>query len=239
MNLFSFVTLSLLLNMDSKGVVAHEGHDHGPHGIAMSDEQINLLNSILENFQYFSTNIRDLPGLMAQLRVSFGDDLGQTLINVLSLGLLDNKLLQGLFPNRGAISDMPSDVPSDMPSLMPSDAPSMVPSDTPSISPKFWNSDWDPSDESAPRGFVSCGVPGGTQLDDDSPRLTVLYGYRIELEPDELVTPAVQTIEDAILGELLTDLCTTPEEGALAISHTRDDKPGGTCLPFVVICSRN
>lgn len=198
----------------------------------MSDDQLMLLHSILQNFQYFSSNIQDLPGLMTQLRVSFGDELGQTLVNILTLGLLDPSAIDDLFPSRKVaegwlLSDLPSDVPSDAPSLMPSDAPSMVPSDSPSITPKFWTDEIDPSDDTAPKGFVSCGAAGGTPLSDESPSLTVIYGYRIEMEPSELVTPAVQTIEDDILDHLYSELCVSPEEGALALSHTRDDKPGG------------
>jgi hypothetical protein len=127
-------------------------------------------------------------------------------------------------------SDMPSDMPSDLPSSMPSDVPSTLPSDVPSITPLLFDGSIDPTDKTVPKGFLACPQPDGTSAAlQEASKLTIMYGYRLELQNGAEMNDVIKAVEDKVTRHLLDTIC-EPDQ-ALAVSSEPKDTPGGECGP--------
>jgi hypothetical protein len=124
------------------------------------------------------------------------------------------------------LSDAPSLVPSDAPSFVPSDMPSTLPSDAPSSTPFFYADLTDPTDIDIPKGFRGCPKQVGTSADmKKAPKLTIMYGYRLELEDDAKMNDVIKAVEDKVTAHLLDSIC-GPDQ-AMAVSSGPMDTPGG------------
>lgn len=124
-------------------------------------------------------------------------------------------------------SDEPSITPSDAPSMIPSDLPSAMPSDTPSATPKIWI---DSIDGTVDEGFDRCVA---TESAIGAEEITILYAYRIELQPGTGALNATKAIEGLLQQSLLGIMCGSVS-GVLAISPNPADVPGGkscSCFP--------
>lgn len=129
----------------------------------------------------------------------------------------------------GLPSDIPSLMPSDIPSSMPSDLPSSMPSDVPSSTPIEWINSTDPSIKKAPTDFVACPNSDGISSDlKNAPKLTLMYGYRLELEEDAEMSEVIEAVEEIVTAQLLGSVCGTDQ--ALAVSAGPKDIPGGELI---------
>jgi hypothetical protein len=120
--------------------------------------------------------------------------------------------------------------PSDVPSLTPSDAPTTVPSDAPSISPMQAPSSapfsWNEVLGSDSYDFETCASDPEPIDFQKSTELTVLYGYKLELQPNVRVWNATDQIEMLLQKHLVEQVCNTFTD-TLGVTSSPSDGPGG------------
>jgi hypothetical protein len=123
-------------------------------------------------------------------------------------------------------SNIRSVAPSSMPSDIPSDRPSTLPSDVPSSTPIEREDPPDPHIKGLPKNFMIC--PNLERFPSNfkkAPKLTIMYGYRLEIEEDAKMKEVIKAVDEKITLHLLESVC--GDDQALAVSVEPDDTPGG------------
>lgn len=121
-----------------------------------------------------------------------------------------------------APSDSPSMTPSDSPTSFPSETPSSTPSSAPSAAPFSWN-DVLGNDSSNFKTCPSNAIPLNYTTNTE---LTILYSYKIELQPNAHLFKTLEKMEKLLEAKLVGEICDTPTLNVVGISSSPSDIPG-------------